>query len=185
MRVISGKFKYKALYNPKDNRVRPTTDRIKETLFNIVSAKGKTGNVFVLDLFAGSGALGIESLSRGAEKVIFIDKDRDSCSLVNQNLKHVGAESSEYEVYNVDYEFALKKLKDKNFDLIFIDPPYALHIENRVLDLIKKYNVLSKDGLIVVEHDAKNVFVDNDFISDTRKCGSMSLTFLEYKGDVE
>jgi 16S rRNA (guanine(966)-N(2))-methyltransferase RsmD len=183
MRVISGKFKYKLLYNPKDNRVRPTTDRIKETLFNIVASKGKTGSVFVLDLFAGSGALGIESLSRGASKVVFIDKDKDSFALVNQNLKHVGAQLGEYETYNVDYEFALKKLKGKNFDLIFIDPPYALHIENAVLELIKKYNVLAKDGLIVIEHDAKNEFRDDDFVSDTRKCGSMSLTFLEYKGE--
>ncbi len=185
MRVISGKFKYKALYNPKDNKVRPTTDRIKETLFNIIASKNKTGKVLVLDLFAGSGALGIESLSRGAEKVIFVDKDKESFMLVNQNLKHVGAQNGEFEVYNVDYEFALKKLKDKGFDLIFVDPPYALHIENKVLDLIKKYNVLAKDGLIVVEHDAKNIFEDSDFVSDTRKCGSTSLTFLEYKGDIE
>lgn len=183
MRVISGKFKYKLLYNPKDNRVRPTTDRIKETLFNIVSSKGKTDNVFVLDLFAGSGALGIESISRGAVKVVFIDKDKDSFALVQQNLKHVGASPDEYEVYNVDYEFGLKKLKDKEFDLIFIDPPYALHIETKVLELIKKYNVLAKDGLIVIEHDTKNTFVDNDFDFDTRKCGSMSLSFLTYKGE--
>jgi 16S rRNA (guanine966-N2)-methyltransferase len=86
MRVISGKFKYKLLYNPKDDRVRPTTDRIKETLFNIVASKDKVDGVFVLDLFAGSGALGIESISRGASKVVFIDKDRDSFALVQQNL---------------------------------------------------------------------------------------------------
>lgn len=183
MRVISGKFKYKLLYNPKDNRVRPTTDRVKETLFNIVGSKDKINSVFVLDLFAGSGALGIESLSRGACKVVFIDKDKDSFALVQQNLKHVGANPDEYEVYNVDYEFGLKKLKNKEFDLIFIDPPYSQHVENRVLDLIKKYNVLAKDGLIVVEHDTKNTFNDEDFVFDTRKCGSMSLSFLEYKGE--
>ena len=181
MRVISGKFKYKLLYNPKDDRVRPTTDRIKETLFNIVASKDKVDGVYVLDLFAGSGALGIESISRGASKVVFIDKDRHSFALVQQNLKHVGANSDEYEIYNVDYEFALKKLKNKEFDLIFIDPPYALHIENRILDLIKKYNVLAKDGLIIVEHNFKNVFFDDDFSFDTRKCGSVALSFLEYK----
>jgi 16S rRNA G966 N2-methylase RsmD len=65
--------------------------------------------------------------------------------------------------------------------LIFIDPPYALHIENRILDLTKKYNVLAKDGLIIVEHDFKNVFFDDDFSFDTRKCGSVALSFLEYK----
>jgi 16S rRNA (guanine(966)-N(2))-methyltransferase RsmD len=181
MRVISGKFKYKLLYNPKDNKVRPTTDRIKETMFNIISSKDKIDNVFTLDLFAGSGALGIESLSRGASKVIFIDKDKDSYSLVQQNLKHVGASSESYEIYNVDYEFALKKLKNKEFDLIFIDPPYALHIENKILDLIKKYNVLAKNGLIMIEHDVKNSFNDDSFVFDTRKCGSVALSFLEYK----
>ena len=111
MRVISGLFKYKALYSPQDNKVRPTTDRIKETLFNILSSKNKTGQVFVLDLFSGSGALGIESLSRGATKVIFIDKSKDSFALTNKNLAHVGANKDSYEVYNVDYEFGLKKLK--------------------------------------------------------------------------
>lgn len=181
MRVISGKFKYKLLFSPKDNRVRPTTDRIKETVFNIVGSKKEIDGRFVLDLFAGSGALGIESLSRGANKVVFIDKDKDSFALVRQNLVHVGAKADEYELYNVDYEFGLKKLKDKEFDLIFIDPPYALGIENKVLDLIKKYNVLAKDGLIVIEHAVNNVFNDEDFDFDRRKCGSVGLSFLTKK----
>lgn len=111
MRVISGKFKYKQLYAPENNLVRPTTDRIKETLFNILASKGVAGTVTVLDLFAGSGALGIESLSRGAEKVVFIDKSRDSIKLLNKNLAHVGADPKTYEIYNVDFEFALKSSK--------------------------------------------------------------------------
>ena len=181
MRVISGKYKYKPLFSPDGNSVRPTTDRIKETIFNILSSRGFVGNVTVLDLFSGSGALGIESLSRGAEKVIFIDKSKDSFNLTKKNLEFVGAEKDSYEIYNVDYEFALKKLKSKHFDLIFVDPPYALRIENKILDLIKKFDVLSENGLIMIEHDAKNVFKDNDFDIDCRKCGSMSISFLTYK----
>lgn len=181
MRVISGKFKYKPLISPEGNSVRPTTDRIKETIFNILSSRGCVGSVTVLDLFSGSGALGIESLSRGAEKVVFIDKSKDSFALTRKNLEFVGADKDSYEIYNVDYEFALKKLKGKGFDLIFVDPPYALHIENRILDFIKKYDVLSKNGVIMIEHDAKNVFTDADFDIDTRKCGSMSISFLTYK----
>lgn len=181
MRVISGKFKYKALFSPSTNAVRPTTDRIKETIFNILSSKGFVGNVKVLDLFSGSGALGIESLSRGAEKVVFIDKNKDSFVLTKKNLEFVGADKNSYEIYNVDYEFALKKLKEKHFDLVFVDPPYSLHIENRILDFIKKYDVLSKDGVIMIEHESKNVFTDKDFVIDTRSCGSMSISFLSYK----
>ena len=86
MRVISGKFKYKLLFNPKDNRVRPTTDRIKETLFNILSSKEKTGNVLVLDLFAGSGALGLEALSRGANKAILCDKSYEAIEIIKKNI---------------------------------------------------------------------------------------------------
>lgn len=181
MRVISGKFKYKCLCSPANNSVRPTTDRIKETIFNILSSKGVVGEVKVLDLFSGSGALGIESLSRGAEKVVFIDKSKDSFLLTKKNLEFVGAIKDSYEIYNVDYEFALKKLKEKHFDLIFVDPPYALHIENKVLDLIKKFDVLSKTGVIMIEHETKNVFNDNDFDVDCRNCGSMSISFLTYK----
>lgn len=179
MRVISGIYKYKALFSPQDNNVRPTTDRIKETLFNILSARDKTGQVFVLDLFSGSGALGIESLSRGAQKVVFIDKSKDSFVLTKKNLVHVGADPNFYEVYNVDYEFGLKKLKNKHFDLIFVDPPYNLRIENKILDLILRYDVLSDDGLVVIEHDVKNEFKHNGFIIETRKCGNTALSFLE------
>ncbi len=182
MRVISGKFKYKQLFSPDGKTVRPTTDRIKETLFNILAAKGKVGDVLALDLFSGSGALGIESLSRGASKVIFVDKSKEGFRLTNQNLKHVGADPASFETYSVDYEFALKKLKNKNFDLILVDPPYGLRIENKILDLIKRYNVLAADGVIMVEHDANNTFEDEDFDFDSRDCGQTILSFLTRKG---
>lgn len=99
--------------------MRPTTDRIKETLFNILSSKGLCGDITALDLFGGSGALGIEAMSRGARKTVFIDKDYRSVSLIKTNLAHVGASAADYEIYNVDFAFALKKLKDKRFDVIF------------------------------------------------------------------
>ncbi len=180
MRVISGKFKYKQLYAPENNLVRPTTDRIKETLFNILASKGVAGTVTVLDLFAGSGALGIESLSRGAEKVVFIDKSRDSIKLLNKNLAHVGADPKTYEIYNVDFEFALKKLKNRGFDMIFADPPYAAGLEEKIIGLIDKYGVLATDGVLIIEHDSKNKFSISPFVSDERICGSSSLSFLTY-----
>ena len=180
MRVISGKFKYKQLYAPENNLVRPTTDRIKETLFNILASKGVAGAVIALDLFAGSGALGIESISRGAEKAVFIDKSRDSVKLLNKNLAHVGADPKTYEVYNVDFEFALKKLANRRFDVIFADPPYAAGLEKKIIDLVDRYGVLAEDGVLVIEHDSDNRFDTSPFVSDCRECGNTTLSFLTY-----
>ena len=181
MRVISGKFKGRKLGSPSDERVRPTTDRIKETLFNILSSKNPDGYGIVLDLFGGSGAVGIESISRGADKVIFIDRDPDSVKLIKDNLNHVGAKSEEYEVYNVDYEFALKKLREKKFDFIFADPPYALGLERKIAELIKKYDLLSDKGVLCVEHSSDKKVKFDGYDEDKRECGYTVLSFLTYK----
>lgn len=93
MRVISGKYRGKKIFAPLNDKVRPTTDRIKETLFNILASKGYGEGVTVLDLFGGTGALGIEALSRGAEKAIFIDNDPESVKLIRQNLLNIKAPS--------------------------------------------------------------------------------------------
>ncbi len=182
MRVISGSFKGKRLYSPVDNRVRPTTDRIKETMFNILYSKqAKYGRV--LDLFCGSGALGIEALSRGAEKAIFIDKDSDSVKLAGLNLKYVKADN--YELYNTDYSIALKKLKGQKFDIIFVDPPYKLRIEPLVLRGIEDNELLSENGIIVIEHSAENKLqIDaKRFIIDERLCGNTALSFISYRSE--
>lgn len=185
MRVISGKFKYKKLFAPLDNKIRPTTDRIKETLFNILASKGLSGAVTVLDLFGGSGALGIESISRGAIKTVFIDRDPDSIKLIRQNLKHVGASENDYEIYNVDFSFALKKLCGKKFDIIFADPPYAKGLEGEIISLIDKYGVLSDVGALVIEHSVDNNFDVGNFAVDKRVCGNTALSFLTYNKEVE
>lgn len=182
MRVISGKFKYKTLMSPQGNNVRPTTDRIKETIFNILSSRGKIGAIYALDLFGGSGALGIESLSRGATKVVFVDKNADSVKLIRENLANVGALKETYEVYKVDYAFALKKLAGKRFDLVFADPPYAAGLEKDIMELVLKYDILSHNGVLVIEHDVTNAFeVSEKFQADRRACGNTGLTFLTYK----
>jgi 16S rRNA (guanine(966)-N(2))-methyltransferase RsmD len=181
MRVISGKFKYKRLFSPVGKDVRPTTDRIKETLFSILTSHGFFQDSVVLDLFSGTGALGIESISRGAAKAVFIDKSRDSYLLTKKNLEHVGASADEYEIYNVDYEFALKKLKGRRFDVIFADPPYAMRAHSKILSLIKRYDLLSSGGMVVVEHDSSECVTDEDFNADTRKCGTTALTFFRKK----
>lgn len=184
MRVVSGIFKGRKLFAPEDNSVRPTTDRIKETLFNILSSKDCVGEISVLDLFGGSGALGIEALSRGAKKVVFIDKSVESIRLIKQNLSHVKADEKTYETFCVDYEFALKKLKDKEFDLIFADPPYSAGLENSIIKKVADYGVLSKNGVLVIERSVKTKMKCAPFVEDARVCGNTVLSFLSYEKEI-
>lgn len=178
MRVITGKYRGKKLFSPIGNDVRPTTDRIKETVFNILSAKRKFDGAMVLDLFSGSGALGIEALSRGAKTVVFVDKSRDSFELTKKNLAHVGASA---EVYNTDYQVALKKLEGRQFDFIFLDPPYFGKNEQNIFDLIQKYDLLTQNGIIFLEHSTAIDLPQTEerYIIDNRVCGKTSITFFE------
>lgn len=184
MRVISGKMKGRKLFAPENNDVRPTTDRIKETLFNILSSKNCVGEIAVLDLFGGSGALGIEALSRGAKKVVFIDKSYDSIKLIKQNLAHVKADSKNYEIYNVDFAFALKKLRGKKFDLIFADPPYDAGLEKDIIFSVLNAEVLDENGVLVIEHSDKVKVETDAFTVDSRLCGNTVLSFLSYEKEI-
>ena len=178
MRVISGKYRGKKLFAPEGNDVRPTTDRIKETVFNILNSKSDFYGAKVLDLFSGSGALGIEALSRCAVSAVFVDKSRDSVELTKKNLKNFGAEG---EVYNTDFQVALKKLYGRQFDFIFLDPPYFGKNEQEIFDLIQKYDLLTQKGIIFLEHSTKIPLPDigERYIIDNRVCGSTSIAFLQ------
>lgn len=177
MRVISGKYRGKRLFAPEDNRVRPTTDRIKETMFNILMSRGGVYGT-VLDLFSGSGALGIEAISRGAEHAVFIDRDVDSIRLTKENLRHVGITCAE--VYHTDYRVALKKLAGRTFDFVFIDPPYADCKEPDIVRLLVENKLLGTDSTVIIEHSSKNELqlLPKSFIIDTRTCGNTCLSFL-------
>ena len=185
MRVIAGKFKGKPLFSPKGNNARPTTDRVKETLFNILYSMDCIDEAKVLDLFAGSGALGIEALSRGASQCVFVDIDKKSVALLKKNLENVGASKPKYRVLHADYKKAVMLLTDQRFDLIFIDPPFKAHNEKAIVDLILGSDILSEDGVIVIEHEVQNdlagLKTDNLPIKiDTRVLGNTALTFLTY-----
>lgn len=175
MRVIAGKYRGKKLLSPSDNSVRPTTDRIKETVFNILCSRYGIGES-VLDLFCGSGALGIEALSRGAERAVFVDKAPQSVALATENL--LGVEEK-HSVFNADYKVALAKLNEQ-FDLILLDPPYGYGFEDEALKIIADKDLLSCDGVIFVEHSSENDLINfpSSFIIDTRKCGNTSISFL-------
>ena len=144
MRVITGSARGRRLKTPENDAIRPTTDNVKESLFNILQfdIEGRQ----VLDLFAGTGQLGIECLSRGAAGVTFVDRDREALRIVRDNLKSCGMTAT------VLQEDALRFLESgRKFDLIFIDPPYDSDLYEPVLEKINSVDILSDGGIIVCE----------------------------------
>mgnify|MGYP000877321993 CR=1 FL=1 len=164
MRVIAGKARRLLLTTPPGYDTRPTTDRIKETLFNILNPH-IPGSDF-LDLFSGSGAIGIEALSRGARYAAFVENSRVALDCIRANLKTTGLEK-DAEVFAMDALKALRMLeiKGKVFDLIFMDPPYDCNLEREVLLALNNSNIVYCDTIIVVEASLKTEF---DYLEDTR-----------------
>lgn len=152
MRVISGSARGTILKSPQDDKVRPTLDRVKESLFNIIGFSIIESDV--LDLFAGSGALGIESLSRGASKAVFVDMSKESIALTTENLEKTRLKEKAM-ILNKDSISALEYLAGKNekFDLIFMDPPYKTDLVKKALEFLSSSNILKEDALIIVEQD--------------------------------
>ncbi len=156
MRVISGSANRRRLVTPAGLKVRPTTDRIKETLFNILAPR--IVDVWFLDLFAGSGGIGIEALSRGAAGCVFVDNDRDSMRCIKENLETCKLADRAQTVFS-DAVRAVMGLKaqHRKFDIIFMDPPYGKEMEKEVLYAMKD-SILAEDGLIIVEAEADTGF---------------------------
>lgn len=158
MRVISGSARGRRLLSPKNLRVRPTADRVKEALFSILNSRlGSWSGVRVLDLFAGTGSLGIEALSRGAGHAVFCDSHGESVQLVRDNLQHC-AFSNQGTVIQGDALRALGQLqrRGEQFDLVFLDPPYQEQkLLSDVLTTLASGSLLSAEALIVVETAGK------------------------------
>lgn len=144
MRIVAGKYKRKNLITLTGDDTRPTKDMVKEAIFDTIQIKDSD---FFLDLFSGSGAIGIEALSRGAYKVIFNDNNIKAVEIIKKNLKSIEEEAY---VYNLDSFILLDKLKDK-FNYIFIDPPYAYDEYDELIDKIHSLNLLCDNGLIIIE----------------------------------
>lgn len=144
MRVISGTAKGRKLFPPDGFDIRPTTDNVKESLFNILQfdIEGRK----VLDLFSGSGQLGIECLSRGAEYVAFVDASREAVKIIRENLKKCGFTA---DVYLTDAISFLQK--GEKFDIVFVDPPYDSDYYEIVMKSINMFDILNKGGIIVFE----------------------------------
>ena len=177
MRIVAGRYRGRKLTPPSDDSVRPTTDRIKETVFNIL--QWNVEGARVLDLFAGSGALGIECLSRGAAEVVFADKSPASVALIRQNLK--GIEGS-YRVLTADFMGVLRSGEDK-FDLIFIDPPYKSGLGELAVDAAFDLGRVAEGGTVVYEHSSELPFkcAREDVKVRTKVMGSVTVEFIRKK----
>lgn len=151
MRVVSGTRKGKILKAVPGSSTRPTTDKVKEAIFNIIGPYFEGG--LGLDLFAGSGGLGIEALSRGADKVIFVDRDGKAIQTIHENIRTCDFEEKA-EVYRNDADRAIKAIlkRDLVFDYIFLDPPYRKQQLLKLLKLIDENDLLSVQGTILCEH---------------------------------
>ena len=192
MRVIAGQAKGTKLTSIKGSQVRPTLDQVRETLFNILG-HDLSGEYF-LDWFGGSGAVGIEALSRGAEKVVWVENNRQSQDLIYANLKKCRFENNDeselsyfvWELLKMDALQALPILEKKSlkFDVIYIDPPFADNLYEKCLIGLSKSQLLKKESLVVVEHHNKN-FLQEIYgrlsRSDQRQSGDTSLSFYSLK----
>ncbi len=149
MRVIAGSARRIQLKTPGGMDTRPTTDRIKETLFNMLSPY--LFDCCFLDLFAGSGGIGIEALSRGAAAAVFVENSRRAAACIRENLKHTRL-GERAEVVQADAVDALARLEGEwKFDFIFMDPPYGQGQERRILDYLSEADLLSDEGIVIAE----------------------------------
>jgi len=159
MRIIAGASKGRKLATPKSQSIRPTSDRVKESLFNILGSEVE-GKV-VLDLFAGTGNLGIEALSRGAERVIFVEKGRKALQLIQRNIAQIGLEGR-VEIIPRDANRAIGILMEKGeiFDLILMDPPYEKGLIKRTLLKLISHPIYATGSILVIEHDRREPMPD-------------------------
>lgn len=181
MRVIGGEYRSRLLAEFTGKDVRPTSDRAREALFNILSLRVRGARV--LDLFAGSGALGIESLSRGATEAVFNDYSKDSVAILKKNLGalKIPVNGERAKVYNLDYSACLQTVQGA-FDIIFIDPPYAQEYGKKALETIAEKGLLRENGVAVYERDcALEGEVAGLEKYDERKYGKAYFTFLRRK----
>lgn len=176
MRINSGRFKYRKLEIPES--ARPTTEKVREAVFSMLI--GKVEGATVLDLFAGSGSLGLEALSRGAEFCVFNEGDRKNYKILKNNIENCKAEEIS-STYNNDFRKALT-LANREFDIIFVDPPYREGYYGEVFELVEEYGLLADGGVIVAEHLNDNELSDN-MLSFSRtkhkRYGTIGVDFFE------
>jgi 16S rRNA (guanine(966)-N(2))-methyltransferase RsmD len=182
MRIVAGKNKGNILKSPKDLSVRPTSEKVREALFDILGTSVR--ETCFLDLFAGTGAVGIEALSRGAKNAIFIEKELKCIKIIKENLEKTG-NSQNAIVFKMNFLSGLKLLVKENYllDYIFLDPPYNRGLVNISLLEISKLFILRKNGLLIAQHYKKEKVIENLnnlSLYNQRRYGECYLSFYEY-----
>ena len=175
MRIIAGTARRTALAAPKGLDTRPTSDMAKEGLFNILT--GDIRDTRFLDLFSGSGAVGLEALSRGAKEAVFVENAAPAIAALMQNMEKTRLTG---EVLKMSVAKAIDALHGRQFDIIFMDPPYDTNLLTRTLDKLANANILAESGIIVAETDSKPPAVPDVFeVTDTRTYGRCCFMFIK------
>ncbi len=186
MRIISGRWKGHPLVSFKADHIRPTTDRVKESLFNIL--QGELEGAFVADLFCGTGSLGLEALSRGAQHVSFVDKNSKSIRITTENIQQLKVDKSEYSIRTMDVLKYLIAYQGDPFDLIFIDPPFTEKMAHEVMTCLDQSQCVSDKTWIMIE-SAKRERIDEEYATvirvDVREFGDKVLSFFRKKSHKE
>ena len=184
MRIISGKARGTNLFTLKGNDItRPTLDRVKESIFNII--QNKIQDSIFLDLFSGSGAIGLEAASRGAKLAILCDKDKNAIQVIEKNIEKTHMQK-QTELYMCDYELLIKNKIDNKLDIVYIDPPYKSNYAIHAIKLLLEKDLLKKDSIVILETDRledieKELNSIDIEIIDKRKYGRAEIIFLQPK----
>ena len=158
MRIISGNFKGKKLFLPKDKNTRPLKDIVKESIFNLINHSSKINlnieNSLVLDLFSGTGSFGIECISRDADYTVFVEKNRETSSVLEKNLRDLKIDNDKFYITNDEVNLYIQNNKAKKFNIFFLDPPYSDQLYPNVLKVIKENNMFLKKNLVIIHRES-------------------------------
>lgn len=182
MRIIAGSLKRRNLTIPKGMDVRPTTDRTREAVFNWVVNRIDIEGASVLDLFAGSGALAFESISRGADEALLVEKSQRVAEVIRRNAEHLGI-ADQVRVASGDALTWLGRSPSAQFDLVFADPPYDYPDFALLPEAVLPH--LTPDGVFVLEHGKRGEFEDHECLVDQRRYGRANIAFFRPKVDTE
>ena len=183
MRITGGTARGRRLRAPRSSKVRPTADKVRGAIFNLLAARYEIGDQRVLDLFAGSGALGLDALSRGARSVTFIDESREACRTMHENLERSGF-SARAEVRRMTLPEGIRRLVDRMepFDGILLDPPYRRGLAHSVLRALGGGDLLVSGAWVIVEHAREDELAESYGVlrrSDSRRYGSTAISVYE------
>lgn len=185
MRIIAGSFKGRKLLSPRGSRTRPTSDRVRESIFSILG--DRVLDAGILDLYSGTGAMGLEALSRGARQAVFVETDMAALRCLKVNIEAAGCGGKTRVVNQSVLSYLKKTSLSDGFDLVFADPPYAGDLGDMTLKAISKHAKHLTRCLIILEHSPQRppepIPGDLDRI-DTRKYGNVGVTFFEFKKDL-